>query len=140
MDIRDLQHISRRAGFGLHYKEVNPLLKLSREELVNKIFDDSKYYNPLYFKDIAGLDDLKKDFNKEDKKELKQKSRQDIKDLNLLWIEKMVNDKAQLKEKMTLFWHGHFACRSPIAEFNLNQNNLLRKDFLCSFRNLVKNI
>jgi uncharacterized protein (DUF1800 family) len=140
MEIRELQHIARRACFGMFYKDIKPLCNLSKSEFIDKIFEDSKYYSPLYFKDIAGIDDLKKEMTKEDKKEIKQKSRQDLKDLNILWIDKMINDKAQLTEKMTLFWHGHFACRSPIAEFVLNQNNLIRKNSLGSFRDLVHNI
>lgn len=140
MEIRELQHISRRVCFGLNYKELTQSLRLSRDEFINKLFEDSKYYSPLYFKEISGIEKISKEMSNEDKKVLKQKSKQDIKELNLLWINKMVNDKAQLKEKMTLFWHGHFACRSPIAEFNLNQNNLLRKDSLGSFRNLIHNI
>ena len=30
---------------------------------------------------------------------------------NASWLEEMINSEAQLREKMSLFWHGHFATR-----------------------------
>ena len=47
--------------------------------------------------------------NQELRKKLREQSRDDLKKGNLLWIETMVNSEAQLREKMSLFWHGHFA-------------------------------
>jgi uncharacterized protein (DUF1800 family) len=138
MKIKEIQHLSRRSGFGLNYNNLLALGKMSKADAIDKIFSDSKYYSPLYFKDIVGIEDMKKQDTKADKKKEKQQSKQDEKELNLLWIDKMVNDKAQLTEKMTLFWHGHFACRSPIAEFTLNQNNLFRKYALGNFREMVQ--
>jgi uncharacterized protein (DUF1800 family) len=138
MNIKEILHISRRAGFGLNFKDVLAYEQMSKSEAIDKLFSDSKFYSPIYFKDIVGIEDMKKQDTKEEKKKEKQQSRQDEKELNILWIDKMVNDKAQLTEKMTLFWHGHFASRSPIAEFTLNQNNLFRKHALGSFRELVQ--
>ena len=46
------------------------------------------------------------------KRELAKQSRDQIKSLNLTWLEQMVNSPAQLREKVSLFWHGHFACRN----------------------------
>ena len=138
MNIKEILHISRRAGFGLNFKDVLAYEQMSKSEAIDKLFSDSKFYSPIYFKDIVGIEDMKKQDTKEEKKKEKQQSRQDEKELNILWIDKMVNDKAQLTEKMTLFWHGHFASRSPIAEFTLNQNNLFRKHALGNFRELVQ--
>ena len=46
------------------------------------------------------------------KKMIREQSREDLKNLNLRWLDEMINnDEAQLREKMSLFWHGHFACR-----------------------------
>ena len=51
--------------------------------------------------------DNKKDIHRE----FRRQSNEDIKQLSLAWMDLMVNDSAQLREKMSLFWHGHFACR-----------------------------
>lgn len=52
----------------------------------------------------------------------------------------MTNDRGVLRERMTLFWHGHFACKSPVALFMKNQNNTLRKHALGKFGDLLKSI
>ncbi|MEI2765567.1 MAG: DUF1800 family protein [Dermatophilaceae bacterium] len=43
---------------------------------------------------------------------MREQSRDDLRNLNLLWLEEMTHSKAQLREKMALFWHGHFASRN----------------------------
>ena len=45
---------------------------------------------------------------------LKEKIKEDtehLRDLNVLWVDRMASGKDALREKMALFWHGHFACR-----------------------------
>jgi hypothetical protein len=44
-------------------------------------------------------------------KKRRQQSREEIKNLNLIWLDEMINSEAQLREKLSLFWHGQFACR-----------------------------
>ena len=50
-----------------------------------------------------------------DKDMLKERIRlnaEKVRDLNLQWLDRMATGKAALREKMALFWHGHFACRT----------------------------
>ncbi|RYD68844.1 MAG: DUF1800 domain-containing protein, partial [Sphingobacteriales bacterium] len=42
-----------------------------------------------------------------------------------------------LREKMTLFWHGHFACRSNNPMYAQQLNNIQRQHGLGSFRTLL---
>ena len=49
----------------------------------------------------------------------------------------MVNTSAPLREKVTLFWHGHFACRSNNPMFAQQLNNIQRKHALGSFKTLL---
>lgn len=56
---------------------------------------------------------------------------------NVRWIDRMVSGKGMLREKMTLFWHDHFACRFPTILFTETQNNTLREYALGSFRDLL---
>lgn len=71
------------------------------------------------------------------KKQFLQQQRQQEKDLNLAWINKMSTTDAQLQEKMTLFWHNHFACRTNNALFAQQLNNIQRSHALGNFRDLV---
>ena len=59
------------------------------------------------------------------------------------WLHRMRHTPAPLVEKLTLFWHGHFATsaakvREP--ELMLRQNELLRRHALGSFRELARGI
>ena len=66
-----------------------------------------------------------------------QQQRQQEKDLNLTWINQMSTTNAPLQEKMTLFWHNHFACRSNVALFAQQLNNIERTNALGNFRTLL---
>jgi len=143
---RKLQHLCLRAGFGESISEINRCLNLPLSKKAEQLFQDSSNYTELNinkeleFTPKKLRSDNPKELTKEVKKKLAKQSREDIKDLNIKWIEKMTHDKAQLREKMTLFWHGHFACRTPIAVFAQNQNNTLRKYALGKFGDLLMEI
>jgi uncharacterized protein (DUF1800 family) len=149
-DQKKIQHLYLRAGFGAPITVIGKSIDSSTDDIVDRLFNDSKNYTeltlgkelltPKKIKDMMDKEEMNKDENSktETRKMFMQESREDIFNLNVSWINKMANDKEQLREKMTLFWHGHFACSSPIALFNQNQNNLFRKYALGSFADLLK--
>jgi uncharacterized protein (DUF1800 family) len=75
------------------------------------------------------------------RKLLREKFNGEMKDLTLWWIARMVNTHSPLAEKMTLFWHGHFATSGqkvrPAYKMWL-QNETLRQNAFGNFRALVK--
>lgn len=72
------------------------------------------------------------------RRKLRQQSREDIRTMNLRWLETMVNSEAQLREKMSLFWHGHFACRS-LNNFHAQELlHTIRTNALGSFADMLK--
>jgi uncharacterized protein (DUF1800 family) len=74
----------------------------------------------------------------EQRKKLREKSRDDLKTMNLRWLETMVNGEAQLREKMSLFWHGHFACRTQNSFFAQELLQIVRTNALGSFADMLK--
>ena len=64
---------------------------------------------------------------------------QKVRDLNLQWLDRMASGNDALREKMALFWHGHFACRTmgrnPL--FMQQYANTLRQHALGNFRDLL---
>jgi uncharacterized protein (DUF1800 family) len=66
-----------------------------------------------------------------------QQERKEEKDLNLAWLNRMMNTDAVLQEKMTLFWHNHFACRTKNAGFAQQLNNIHRTNALGSFKTML---
>ncbi len=140
---RKIQHLYNRAGFGISISELNKVQNKSLSEITNNIFSASKTSTDLSvdYGEYAGSYKMKKEarenLTKEEKKKIQKAFREDIIKLNVKWINKLANDNAQLREKMTLFWHGHFACKSPVPMFNQNQNNTLRKFALGKFGDLL---
>jgi uncharacterized protein (DUF1800 family) len=59
------------------------------------------------------------------------------------WLHRMRHTPAPLVEKMTLFWHGHFATSAAKvreSELMLQQNELFRRHALGSFGEMVRGI
>ena len=131
---RKLQHLYLRAGFGETPERIKALLKKDIPDLVDELFQIS-----------SGGDDLKSLKNPVKGKEasnfrialLLLRSKKQVKELNLAWVEKMANDPSQPREKMTLFWHDHFATKVPFAYLAQVQNNTLRRHALGNFRKLL---
>jgi hypothetical protein len=74
-------------------------------------------------------------------RELQMMEGEEIVALRQWWLERMLNSAAPLLEKMTLFWHGHFATsvqKVKDAYFMWRQNDTLRRNALGSFATLVK--
>ena len=58
----------------------------------------------------------------------------------LWWLDRMVRTRRPLVEKMTLFWHDHFATSDQDTPLMLRQNRMLRRHALGNFRTLVKDV
>lgn len=67
----------------------------------------------------------------------------DAKQLATWWLHRMLSSPQPLVEKLTLFWHGHFATGAEKvldAELMLGQNQLLRQHAFGDFRAMVHGI
>jgi uncharacterized protein (DUF1800 family) len=71
------------------------------------------------------------------RRQTQQQNRQATRSLNLAWLDEMVNSSAQLREKMALFWHGHFACRNLNSFFQQQLINIIREHALSDFGTLL---
>lgn len=110
------QHLAWRAGFGENLPVVTAWEKKRRKVIVDKVLIGGSKSIPESIKviDETDLPDYKKlkGMTREEKRMVQQMNNQGIKDLNLAWINVMVKGAHALCEKMSLFWHGHFACRT----------------------------
>ncbi len=135
MSEKEILHLYHRFTFGLHPIYLPAKLKLSRQDLVDELFRESERFVHLrHFDDIR-----KKKKNIGPLKILKMilKSRKDLQELNLVWLEHLSFTKAQLREKMTFFWHNHFATSAPFPVLMQAQNNTIRKHALGNFKELL---
>ncbi len=145
------QHLTWRAGFGPRADELNQLASQSQKNLLKTLFKNSSK-SPQYI-DVANnelkglmmganeMDKLKKgDLSADQKKQLRKDSQRDIKSLNLAWLNEMVQSDAQLREKMSLFWHGHFASRNVNIFYQQLLLDSIRKNALGNFADLLREV
>ncbi len=82
----------------------------------------------------------KRELTIEEKKNLRRQSREDIKNLNIHWLNEMATSGAQLREKMAFFWHGHFACRNLNIYYQQLLLHSIKTNALGSFGDLLREV
>ncbi|MGI4871636.1 MAG: DUF1800 domain-containing protein [Janthinobacterium lividum] len=58
-------------------------------------------------------------------------------DMSTRWMDQMATSPTQLREKVALFWHGHFACRTRRPDDSLALLNTIREKALGKFPDLL---
>ncbi|MFT3846657.1 MAG: DUF1800 domain-containing protein [Lacibacter sp.] len=142
------QHLLWRAGFGPSVEQWNDVAKAAPDKFYDALAKSSrKEPMPLKvatnFADglMNGIDGVRRtEMSKEEKQQLQKKSREEIRNLNLYWLDEMVNSEQQLREKVSLFWHGHFACRNLNALYQQDLINIIRRNALGKFGTLLKEV
>lgn len=145
------QHLLWRAGFGPMAENAADLDKLSPKELWKLLLKTSakapekievaqNLIDGLYkgIQDVAQMQ--KPQLTKEQQKQIRDQSRDDLKNLNIRWLEEMINSEAQLREKMSLFWHGHFATRVINSYFQQELLQIIRENALGNFKDLLREV
>jgi uncharacterized protein (DUF1800 family) len=120
-----ISHLLRRAGFGGTPAELDQYVQLGYPGAVEQLLSFEQV--PDNYPAFDASDDP-------------LKGRKGINQLQLWWLNRMLTTKRPLQEKMTLFWHGHFA--TAVSKVNqigwlYNQNQLFRHNALGSFQTLL---
>ncbi|MEY9092226.1 DUF1800 family protein [Paenibacillus sp. RC84] len=130
---KEVLHLLGRASFSATPGEVDRCLKLGREETVRRLTSGQPLADgaasALVFSEV-----------KADDKPLIVTG---VGDQQTYWLYRMVASPTPLVEKMTLFWHGHFASSQyKVSDIKLmvRQNDLFRQHALGSFRKLTEEI
>ena len=135
-----MQHLAWRAGFGEHLSVIEEWSGKRRKQIVNNVLTGSEKekFEPLKIIDKSDLPDIpKSEMTKESKNMLRKMQVQGIKDLNISWINIMINSEHPLREKMALFWHGHFASRTTRVLFSQQLLDVIRANALGNFGDLL---
>ncbi len=143
------QHLLWRAAFGPMVENANQLAKVSPDDLW-KLLKETSSKKPVYLnvasnpvdglvKGIQGIVATEK-YKQEQAKARRRQSAQDLKSLNLTWLNQMINSEGQLREKMSLFWHGHFACRVVNIYFQQQMLHEIRTNALGDFGTLLRSV
>ncbi|MCA9129237.1 MAG: DUF1800 domain-containing protein [Planctomycetales bacterium] len=127
-DRRTAAHLFRRAGFGANVETIEAVLSLPPTQVVRDLI------NPPGDAEFDALEDALVSATL---------ATGSSKQLGAAWIHRMLGTPAPLLEKLTLFWHGHFATgaeKVDSAELMWTQNTLLRQHALGDFASMVQGI
>ena len=122
-------HLYRRAGFGATAAQLEAAVQMQPAELVAQLVQEST--ESVEFS--AQMDNLAET----------ALSGGNPTNLAPPWLYRMLKTPHQLREKLTLFWHGHFATSAEKvaeADLMLQQNQLLRRHAMGDFGQLVQEI
>jgi len=128
-----IAHLLRRAGFGASEAELDQYTALGFAGAVERLL------NPEQVDDSAAdqlVASLALDLNDAE-------SRRKIEAAKFWWLNRMLHTQRPLQEKLTLFWHDHFAtANSKVgnAILMVRQNQLFRDYGLGSFESLLQKV
>lgn len=133
---KQVQHLYWRAGFGTDYNTVIKNSGKSDKELVNKLL--SPYPYTKLTEDMVTRDrSIISKMSEEEMNAWKRKNRQNVTRFNTRWVSLMATSEDMVREKMAFFWHNHFACSSNFDIHIQSYLDLIRKNALGTFRDLL---
>ncbi len=132
-----IKHLYWRAGFGLSLSELENRKNWSISKAVQTLLAEAKNPSPISVNENISInyDDLPMD-----EQEMSPIVKKGIaaRLQNVMWIERMANPQhSPLLERMSLFWHGHFACIAKSPKTAVQQLNVIRQHALGNFKDLV---
>jgi len=125
-DLVQAAHLLRRAGFGATQQELENLLSLGREGAVDYLIHYERIDDSAMEQALAQQNYLQEPLR--------------LPSIQQWWLFRMINTQRPLQEKMTLFWHDHFATaisKVTVEAWMLQQNELFRRLALGKFRELL---
>src|SRR4051812_16296032 len=113
-------HLLNRAGFGGRPAEIEAAVRMGLaatvERLVNFESEPEASANPSWakaeperFRKMRESRDADLEKRKEMQRMYQREERERLAELRDWWLQRMASGRRPLQEKLTLFWHGHFA-------------------------------
>lgn len=148
---RHARHLLNRAGFGVPESEVARLSGMDPATAVTSLLNYGDTPDTLvapdflvtaedyaaYREEIKGLPEEER---RKASNEMQARERGAMLRLQAWWFERFSNTPRPLQEKMTLFWHGHFATSAQKVKFsraNYHFNHVLREHATGNFKALT---
>jgi len=134
---RYIKHLYARAGFGIRFEDLHDHENWSIKKAVRKLFKASEEIKPLTI--LTENIDLHNNPHPTDEEKIRIQEDRNTQEkaLNLAWMTQLSITDAQLREKMTLFWHNHFACNIGNAYYEQQLNNIQRSNALGNFKTML---
>ncbi len=136
-----ISHLHRRAGFGARPEELAAAVALGYDGAVEALLDRSgaDAADAVPTPEVTVTDPTAQTV--EERRRVAQARRQGREDIGMWWLTRMTVSDRPFREKLTWFWHDHFA--TSIEKVNeprlmLDQNVLLRRLGMGGFEPLVQ--
>lgn len=137
-----------RAGFGGKASELDAFANAGLDFTITHLFKDtySRIKEPEWLSEYQEGFRFRGRMSREERRQFQRKNRQRIHELQMEWIQNMIRTStpaAMLREKMTFFWHGHFATSGQKVKFPpfiFLQLKFLHENALGNFRDLLHGI
>jgi hypothetical protein len=131
---QEIRHLYRRTAFAPTVAEVNSALSQPMTQLVEQLLTDQPTPSqPGWVNNLPYTGTLTT--------QQQTDYRNWIRELREWWIRLMITQPLSLTEKMTLFWHGHFATQYStvqVPQYHYKLNALVRRYAMGNFKDMVK--
>lgn len=132
------KHLLSRAGFGVNISQIEDLKNKKNKVILSDLlkeypFTEINYNTP----DLVQIEYTDPKATADQKREVQKITQKQNTELNLNFLTEMTKSQDQLREKMGFFWHGHFATRVNNSKFNQHLLNVIRKNALGNFKELL---
>lgn len=148
------RHLLNRAGFGVPQEVLDRLEGMGPHKAVDYLLNfetlEEPNAEPDFLIDPSGylpaksaLAAMDPETRKGTMRDLRKIERQAVKELQAWWLERMLRTRAPLREKMTLFWHGHFATSAQKVYWsgaNYRLNSTFRENATGNFKDLTRTV
>lgn len=146
MGFDDARHLLNRTSFAAQVSEINEFGKLTRAEAVDRLLAETRrqasYPPPAWsqtYERAYRPEMTQEERMKANRRELVERGLE----LRTWWVAEMLSTPSPFTERMTLFWHNHFATsqqKSRSATLMYRQNVLFRKYSTGNFAAMLREV
>lgn len=140
-------HLLRRTTFGASRADRESLAALSIDAAIDRILDDSIPDASLPLstnsQDLVPVGETWVNAILRDPASMFSPTGARMNSLRAWWIQRMILQRASVREKMVLFWHNHFVTEVPDVgdpRFTYRYVDLIRRNALGNFRTLARDM
>ncbi len=153
---KEARHLLKRTSFGIPQNLVNTAVSLGLNETINTLFEDNPLPDPplKYQLDGTGNDEINDPGANYGETWINAPAYPDVttnQERNRIYRSRnrsmyawsflqMQNAEMSIREKLTLFWHNHFVSENSNPHREYYYMNVLRKNALKNFKEMVKQI
>ncbi len=147
LSLDDARHLLNRSGFAASAADAESFTGLSRQEAADWLLRTSRDVSvtppPAWVSTPIVPASKLRDMTREEREAEQRLNIERAFDLREWWFREMLTTPSPLTEKMTLFWHNHFATSQQKVRYTTlmyQQNALLRKNALGNFGSMLRQV